>query len=327
MLKFYWSLGRDIVELKAEVRWGAKFLQSLSSDLSKELPGVKSFSPTNLLYIKNFYLLYSPLAKIAPQAGEQMPIAPQVEGQMPTVLGSLPWGHHKLLIDKFLRSRDIDCACYYMEKAIREGWSRAVLLNMLDTRLFEREGNADTNFALTLNEPQSDLAQEMTRDPYCFDFTAMREPYNERVLKDALVNNIQQFLLELGTGFAYMGREFRIEVGQSEQFIDMLFYNVNLRCYVVVEIKTKEFSAAHIGQLGGYVVAVDHQLRKPSDNKTIGLLICKTKDKVLAQYALESSSQPLAVSEYELDRFYPKSVEGIMPSIEDIERHLVQHKH
>lgn len=209
-----------------------------------------------------------------------------------------------------------------MHEAVQHGWSRAVLLNMLDTNLYERQGKAINNFALTLPEPQSDLAKEMTRDPYCFDFTNLREPYNERRLKEVLIKNIEKFLLELGTGFAYMGREYRLQVGNTEQFADMLFYNVNLRCFVVIECKTVEFTSAHIGQLGGYVVAVDHQLRRPDDNKTIGLLICKTKDQVLVRYALESSALPLAVSEYELEHFYPQKLEGIIPSVEEIERHL-----
>lgn len=162
----------------------------------------------------------------------------------------------------------------------------------------------------------------MTKDPYCFDFTGLRERYNERQLKYALIANLEKFLLELGTGFAYMGREFRLEIGGEEQFLDMLFYNIRLRCYVVIEVKTVAFQASHIGQLGAYVVAIDHLLRKESDNKTIGLLVCKTKNNVFAQYALESSNQPLGISEYELSKLYPEKVEGTIPSIEEIEAKL-----
>ncbi len=193
---------------------------------------------------------------------------------------------------------------------------------MYGTDLFVRQSKGITNLPQTLPAPDSELAQEITRDPYCFDFTEVRDPYNERILKDALIHNIEKFLLELGTGFAYMGREYRLEVGNTEQFMDMLFYNVRLRCYVVVEVKTAKFEPSHIGQLGAYMVAVDHQLCKPGDNKTIGLLICKSKDRVEAQYALGASTQPIGVSEYELEKFYPAKVEGTIPTIEEIENKL-----
>lgn len=214
---------------------------------------------------------------------------------------------------------DIQKAWFFVNKVVEDGWSRAVLLNFIDTNLYERQGAATTNFNQTLPSPDSDLAQEITRDPYCFDFTKLREPYNERLLKDALIHNIEKFLLELGTGFAYLGREYRIEVGDTEQFLDMLFYNLKLRCYVVIEVKTTPFASSHIGQLGTYMVAVDHQLRTEHDNKTIGLLICKTKDRVVAQYALESSNQPIGISEYELEKFYPAKLEGTIPTVKEIE--------
>lgn len=330
MLEFYWNLGRDIVSMKAESKWGSKFLINLSHDLKAKIPGSTCFSPTNLLYIKNFYCLYQPLLAITPQRVEQLgkqslitnvdAITPQIVEQIRDEVFAIPWGHHRLLIDKC--SGNPHKALFYIRQTIENGWSRAMLLNFIDTDLFDRQSKAITNFKDTLPANESDLAQEITRDPYHFDFTGLRAPYNERQLKDALIANIEKFLLELGTGFAYMGREFRLEVGSTEQFLDMLFYNVRLRCYVVVEVKTVEFSPSHIGQLGGNVVAVDHLLRKDTDNKTIGLLVCKTKDNVFAQYALEASSQPLGISEYELSRLYPEKVEGTMPSIEEIEANL-----
>lgn len=328
MLEFYWMLGRDIEEKYAEARWGAKLLQSLSHDMKRSLPDAHCFSPTNLLYMKNFYRLYSRHKEIAPQLEELdgtheeecEQITPQVGEQSMRDIMAAPWGHHKLLIDKC--AGDMQKAVFFVHQIVEHGWSRAMLLNYLDTDMYERHGKAITNFSHTLPEVQSDLAQELTKDPYCFDFTEMRDPYNERQLKDALIANIEKFLVELGTGFAYMGREYRLVIGETEQFLDMLFYNVTLHCYVVVEVKTVEFSPAHIGQLGTYVVAVDHILRKELDNKTIGLLICKTKDSVFAQYALEASDQPLGISEYELSKIYPAKVEGTIPSVEDIEREL-----
>lgn len=311
MLQFYWSLGKDIVTLKAESRWGEKFIANLSSDLKAKLPEVKGLSETSIGYAKRFYLLYS----------EWFAIHPQVGGELQnSAIWHIPWGHHKYIIDKFFNAPEK--AMFFVQKTLENGWSRNILLNFMDTDLYERQGKAISNFKTSLPAPQSDLAQEMTKDPYKFDFLAMTEGYREKELKDALEINIRDFLLELGTGFAYMGREYRIVIGQTEKFVDMLFYNLNLRCYVVVEIKTGKFESEYIGQLGTYVAAVNHILKKDMDNPTLGLLICKSKDNVLAQYALESSNQPIGISEYELSKLYPTYFKGTLPSIEDIENEL-----
>ena len=345
MLRFYWELGRDIVEKKAESRWGNAFMKNLSQDLKIAIPDATCFSQTNLLYMKNFYLLYQPYFEIAPQLGEQNTtkmIAPphkeqsgkelftpqlgeqitqQVVERIKNDIFSTPWGHHKLLIDKYKGCATK--ALFYVHQTVENGWSRAMLLNFLDTDLYERQGKALTNFTRTLPEETSDLAQELTKDPYDFAFTGITGRYNERLLKDALLNNITQFLVELGTGFAYVGKEYRIQVGEREQFIDLLFYNLNLSCYVVIEVKIGKFEFADVGQLGGYVVSCNHILRKEGrDNPTIGLLICKEKDRIQAQYALESSSQPLGISEYELEKFYPEKLEGTIPTIKEIEEKL-----
>lgn len=324
MLRFYWSVGHDIVSLKAESKWGSKFIKNLSKDLKEQMPEVNSFSPTNLLYMKNFYLIYHDLFEFTPQTEEQLcanKFAPQVGEQFKIDIFSIPWGHHKLLIDKFLKSPQK--ALFYIRQTIENGWSRAMLLNNIGTDLYERHGKAITNFKNTLPEVTSDLAQEITKDPYNFAFSGITKPYNERILKDALLNNITHFLTELGTGFAYVGKEYRLQIGETENFIDLLFYNLNLSCYVVIEVKIGKFEFADAGQLGGYVVACNHLLRKEGrDNPTIGLLICKEKDRIQAQYALESSSQPLGISEYDLEKFYPEKVEGTIPTIEEIEAKL-----
>ena len=214
-------------------------------------------------------------------------------------------------------------ALFFVHQTVENGWSRDMLLNFMGTDLYERQGKALTNFQRTLPEETSDLARELTKDPYDFAFTGITGKYNEALLKEKLLGNITQFLVELGTGFGYLGKEYRLQVGEREQFIDLLFYNLNLSCYVVIEVKIGKFEFADIGQLGGYVVACNHTLRKEGrDNPTIGLLICKEKDRVQAQYALESSSQPLAISEYELEKFYPEKVEGTIPTIEEIEAKL-----
>ncbi|MGM9764011.1 MAG: YhcG family protein [Candidatus Cryptobacteroides sp.] len=323
MLEFYWELGRDIVKLKAEKRWGDKFLSNLSMDLRKFMPDAKCFSQTNLLYMKNFYLLYNSVFTFTPQVGEQHneAIAPQVEEQLRNDVFSVPWGHHKLLID---RCRDnLEKAVFFIRQTVENGWSRSMLLNFINTDIFERQGKALTNFKTTLPALESNLAQELTKDPYNFAFTGITQPYNERILKDALLNNITRFLTELGTGFAYVGKEYRLQIGATENFIDLLFYNLTLSCYVVIEVKIGKFEFADVGQLGGYVVACNHILKKEGrDNPTIGLLICKEKDRIQAQYALESSSQPIGISEYDLEKFYPEKVEGTIPTIKEIEAKL-----
>lgn len=248
-----------------------------------------------------------------------MPV--HVSAHIQNDLLSVPWGHHKLIIDKCCG--DPQKALFYIHQTAKEGWSRSVLLNMIGSSLYERNGKAQTNFNATLPDEMSDLAQELTRDPYDFAFTGLTTKYNERLLKDSLLNNITRFLIELGTGFAYVGKEYRLKIGDKENFIDLLFYNLRLSCYVVVEVKIGTFAFQDAGQLGGYVVACNHQLRKAGrDNPTIGLLICKEKDRIQAQYALEASSQPLGISEYELERFYPEKVEGTIPTIEEIETKL-----
>lgn len=321
MLRFYWSLGADIVNLKAESTWGDGIIQSISQDLQKSLPGVKGFSITNINYIKRFYLLYSQSDKLCPQLegnlkGTENTICPQPGGE----LFAIPWGHHKCIIDKCFD--DPVKACFYIKKTLQNNWSRSILLNFLTTDLYQREGNSISNFSQTLPMPQCALAQEMTKDPYNFDFLAITEQYREKELKDALMHNITKFLLELGTGFAFVGREYRLQIGHTEKFIDMLFYNLNLRCYVVIEVKINEFDSENVGQLGTYISAVNHILKRPEDNPTIGLLICKTKDNVLAQYALEASKQPIGISEYELTKLYPKDFKGTLPSIKELENEL-----
>lgn len=313
LLRFYWSTGEDIVKKKAESRWGESVINSISQDLTSALPGIKGLSPTNLGYAKRFYSLYSQLDAFYPQL-----VGKTEYEQLKTIIFRIPWGHQRYLIDKFYNNPKR--AFYYVRLTLENGWSRAVLLNAIDMDLKEPEGKAVTNFSLTL--PEGDLAQEMTKDPYLFDFAALTKPYKEEELKLALMKNIEQFLLELGTGFAFMGREYRLVVGGTEQFIDMLFYNTRLRCYVVIEVKAIKFQPGDVGQLGTYVSAVNHILKTPADNPTIGLLICKTKDNVLAQYALESSSQPIGISEYELSKMYPADFKSTLPSIEDIENEL-----
>ena len=334
LLKYYWELGRDIEEMHVEERWGQSVIKNLSVDLQLKNPNSTGLSRTNIYYAKKFYLLYSQYLNVVPQVVGQLEngkaqqavkdspeIVPQPVGQLEEMLFSIPWGHHRYLIDRY--GTEPAKAFFYVKKTMQEGWSRDVLLNFMDSGLYEREGKALTNFTRTLPDETSDLAQELTKDPYNFAFTGITKPYNEQILKDALLANISQFLLELGTGFAYIGKEYRLQIGQKEKFIDLLFYNLNLSCYVVIEVKIGEFDFQDLGQLSGYVVACNHILRKEGrDNPTIGLLICRQKDSMLAQYALEGSNLPLGISEYDLEKLYPEKVEGTIPTIEEIEARL-----
>ena len=338
MLRFYWELGKDIVEMHIEERWGESVMKSLSIDLQRENPEIKGLSPRSINYCKQFYVIYSQYVDISPQVvakisdGKSETTLPQTvakngnfmmlqqfTAKTMSEIFSVPWGHHRFIIDKC--SDDPEKALFYIHQTVENGWSRNMLLNFMATGLFERQGRALTNFNRTLPEETSDLAMELTKDPYDFAFTGITGRYNERLLKDKLLSNITRFLVELGTGFAYVGKEYRLQIGDTENFIDLLFYNLNLSCYVVIEVKIGKFEFADAGQLGGYVVACNHILKKEGrDNPTIGILICKEKDNLVAQYALEASSQPLGISEYELAKLYPEKVEGTIPTIEELEQ-------
>lgn len=293
------------------------------------LPDVKGFSATNLKYMRRFYELYKNRPQVADELlliseGENRPQAVD-ESDMSSIadIFMIPWGHHRAILDK-CRS-DTEKALFYVHQTLANNWSRASLQNWLETELYERQGKAITNFALTLPAPQSDLAQEMTRDPYNFDFLTIRPQYDEKELKDALMSNVQRLLMELGSGFAFVGREYRLIVGHTEQFIDLLFNNFQLHCFVVVEVKITDFDPRDMGQLSTYVAAVDGIMRKEQDQPTIGLLICKTKDNVLAQYATNVINAPIGISEYKLSNLLKDEFKGSLPSIEEIERELSDH--
>lgn len=334
MLQYYWLLGKEITQRNDENRYGSSFYAALSKDLKKRMPNATGLSERNIRYAKRFYNLYSKYIQNLQQlAANSQPVKNQAErsnspnlqqlvADLEDALSHVPWGHQMLLIDRFYNSPEK--AVFYVEQTVRNGWSRDLLRTFIDSDLYARKGRALTNFKRTLLEYTSDLAQELTKDPYDFAFTGITTKYNEKLLKYALLNNIAQFLIELGTGFAYVGREYKLQIGQTEKFIDLLFYNLQISAYVVVEVKIGKFDFADAGQLGGYVVACNHMLRKEGrDNPTIGLLICKEKDNLVAQYALEASNLPLGISEYDLARLYPEKVEGAIPTIEELEKGLL----
>lgn len=334
MLRFYWGLGRDISLLSKEADYGSNFYKTISGDLKDVFPDIKSFSPTNLKYMRYFYEMY-PDIEIRQQTADALTIPedrPQlVDGFDKTenrpqpvddlkMIFYIPWGHNRMILDKC--KGNPEKALFYVKKTLENNWSRAVLMNFLDTDLYERQGKAITNFSLTLPAEQSELAQAITKDPYNFDFISIREKYDEKELKDALMDNIERFLMELGNGFAYAGREVELNIGKTENFIDLLFYNYKLHCFVVIEVKIGEFKSADMGQLGTYMVAVNHQMKGEKDEPTLGLIICKSRDSVKARYALEASSQPMGIAVYDINRFLPEDYRSSLPTIEEIEAEL-----
>lgn len=301
LVLLYWQIGRDILARQGREGWGAKVIERLAQDLRNAFPEMKGFSPRNLKYMRAFAEAW-PDTEFVQQAAAQ-----------------LPWFHLCTLIDKLKSRQERE---WYLAKAIEHGWSRNVLVNQIETHLRERSGQAITNFTTQLPAPLSDLARESLKDPYRLDFLGLGEEARERALEDAIVQHITRFLLELGAGFAFVGRQVHLEVGGEDFFIDLLFYHLKLRCYVVIELKAGAFKPEHTGQLSFYLSAVDSQMKAEQDNQTIGLLLCKSKNKVVAEYALRDSSKPIGVAEYQLIEALPPELQTSLPSIEEIEQAL-----
>lgn len=322
LISFYWSLGKEITEREAEKRYGNGFYNRLSKDLKTVFTEGNGFSSRNLRYVTQFFRLYSSKVNL-PQVvakSDNSSNLPQVVAKSATLMSdlsseelfSIPWGHHRLIIDRC--NGDSAKALFFVKKTIQNNWSRAVLENFLDTNLYERQGKAISNFEYTLPSLQGDLAQEITKDPYNFDFLTIQEDYNEKQLKTALVDNVIKLLLELGKGFSFVGKEYPLPIDGTEEYIDLLFYHLWLHCYVVVEVKVRAFNPRDIGQTATYVAIADDLIRRDGDNKTIGLIICKNKNNVLAKYAVGASKEPIGISSYELSK--------LLPTTEEIEKEL-----
>ena len=305
LLQFYWELGEAIVQRQAQSNWGDGFLKQLSRDLMAEFPEIKGFSERNLKYIRQWVLFYANDKVIGQQAVAQ--------------LAQIPWGHNLKIIS---HCQNIKEALYYLENTLKYGWSRSVLTHQMESGLWQREGKAITNFSQTLPAPQSDLAQQTLKDPYIFDFLTLTKQHSERELEQGLIEHITHFLLELGAGFAYMGKQYPVQVGEREFFIDLLFYHTQLHCHVVIELKIGDFEPEHAGKLNFYIKAIDEQLRTEADQPTIGILLCKNKDKLVAEYALSDIQKPIGVSEYQLTQSLPENLQSKLPSIEEIENEL-----
>lgn len=307
LLSFYWQLGQDILQKQQNSQWGDGFLNQLSQDLSTEFPEVKGFSLRNLKYIRQWVSFWNREGEIGQQAVAQF--------------CQIPWGHNLVLISK---CNSLDEARYYVNAIQQQGWSRNVLVHQVESQLWQREGQSISNFEETLPAVQSDLAQQTLKDPYVFDFLNLTSDYNERELENALTQHISQFLLELGAGFAYVGKQVPVAVGDKDFYIDLLFYHVRLHCYVVIELKTGDFKPEYAGKLNFYINAVDGEIKTEQDKPTIGLLLCRSKDKLIAEYALKGIDTPMGISEYQLTQAIPAELQDKLPSIEQIERELAE---
>lgn len=301
LVLLYWQIGHDILERQSAQGWGAKVIERLSHDLRTAFPQMKGFSRANLMYMRAFAQAW-PDTEFVQQA-----------------VGQLPWGHNLVLLTRLKQPEE---RMAYARAALEHGWSRNVLNIHIETRLLERTGRAVTNFDRHLPAPGSDLAQQSLKDPYLFDFLDVGREADERDIEASLVKHITQFLLELGAGFAFVGRQVHLEVGGDDFFIDLLFYHLKLRCYMVIELKAEKFKPEHLGQLSFYLTAVDMQVKAEQDNPTIGLLLCKNKNKVVAEYALRDSTLPMGIAEYQLIESLPEPLQTSLPTIAQIEREL-----
>jgi predicted nuclease of restriction endonuclease-like (RecB) superfamily len=302
MLLLYWDIGKLIVTRQNSEGWGKAVVERLSTDICEEFTGIKGFSPRNLWNMRRFYDAWSD------------------EEFLQQAVAEIPWGHNLVSLNKL---KDPTLRLWYAHKTIENGWSRAVLSAQIESDFHKRLGSAITNFARTLPPPQSDLAQQTLKDPYIFDFLTLSEKAAERDLENALLEKITEFLLELGVGFAFLGRNFSIEVGGDDFYIDLLFYHIHLHCYVVIDLKMEKFKPEFAGKMNFYLAAVDTQLRREKDAPSIGLILCKEKNRMVVEYALRETNRPVGVASWKLTGKLPESLEGELPSPQEIEKHIL----
>ncbi|MEI8247601.1 MAG: PDDEXK nuclease domain-containing protein [Lentisphaerota bacterium] len=303
LIELYWHIGGNIILKEKQVEWGAAFIDRLSRDLTDAFPDMKGFSRRNLYAIRQWYLFYSVRFQFVPQAVAQ-----------------IPWGHNRLVISKV---KDVDEALWYCGASIANGWARDVLELKILKNEYARQGKALSNFSAVLPDPHAALAQETLKDPYNFDFLGLEDDAQERDIEHALIQKITDFILELGKGFAFVGRQYKLLVNESEYFLDMLFYHIHLRCFVIVELKAGKFKPEYAGKLNFYLSAVDSLIKKPEDNPSIGLLLCKTKNAIDVEYSLRDINKPIGVSEYLLEQTLPEKLNTCLPTVEELENELV----
>ena len=301
LVLLYWRIGNGILAKQKELGWGSKIVEQISRDLRLEFPEMKGFSPRNLKYMRAFAGTY-PDEQFVQQAAAQ-----------------IPWFHNCVILDKIKDQAERE---FYIRKTIENGWSRNVLEIQIETGLHLRQGKAITNFDLTMPKPQSDLAQQILKSPYNFDFLGLTDEAHERDIEQAMMKHIRSYLLELGVGFAFVGSQYRLEVDSDEFFIDQLFYHLKLRCYFVLELKASKFKPEYLGKLNFYLSAVDDLVNSEDDKPSVGILLCRGESKTVVEYALRDMSKPIGISSYELTRVLPENMRGSLPTIEEIEAEL-----
>jgi predicted nuclease of restriction endonuclease-like (RecB) superfamily len=331
MLMTYWDIGHMLHLRQQEEGWGAGVIPKLSKDLRNDLPEVKGFSERNLKLMAQFYREYPELSAIGQQAvaqlgtGEEIQLEKEVTALVqpaPEWLGlvyRVSWTHNILLIQKL---KDLSLRRWYLEQSIANGWGRDTLAAMIKNKTHERQGRAVSNFKAQLPSPQSDLVQQLLKDPYQFDFLTLTESFREHELEAGLIAHLEKFLLELGAGFAFVGRQYHLEVSDNDFYIDLLFYHLRLRCFVVIELKKGEFKPEYAGKLNFYCNVVDDKLKHETDEPTIGLILCQGKDRILAEYSLRGIQKPIGVADYELTQALPKELKSSLPTVEEIEAEL-----
>jgi predicted nuclease of restriction endonuclease-like (RecB) superfamily len=316
LIRLYWDIGRLIVERQERDGWGKAVVNRLAKDIQQAFPGLGGFSPSNVWRMRAFYLSYTKDVPILAQPVREL------DGQtLPEVVAAIPWGHNVILVEKI---KDPLERVWYARAAVQHGWSRTILEMQIQSDLYGRQGKAVTNFAATLPPPQSDLAQQSLKDPYLLDFLTLGDEAHERDLEGGLLAHVQKFLLELGAGFAFVGRQVHVQVGEDDFYIDLLFYHLKLRCFVVIDFKMKKFTPEDAGQMNFYLSAVDDQLRHPADEPAIGLILCKTRDRLIAEYALRDLVKPIGVAEWQtrLVQALPEHLQGSLPTIAELETEL-----
>jgi predicted nuclease of restriction endonuclease-like (RecB) superfamily len=314
MIRLYWDIGREIVQRQEREGWGKGIVDRLAADLQRAFPGIEGFSPRNVWRMRAFYLAYTPEVANLTQA------ASDLDGvSLPQVAAEIPWFHNMVLIEKL---KDPGERLWYARKAVQHAWSRATLVHQIELDLYDREGQAINNFPLTLPAPQSDLAQQTLKDPYVFDFMTLAQEARERDLERGLLAHLRDFMLELGVGFAFVGSQYHFEVDGKDYFIDLLFYHLVLRAFAVVDLKVEEFKPEFAGKMSFYLSAVDDLLRHPDDQSSIGIILCKSRSKVTAEYALRDIRKPIGVAEYRLTDALPQELKPSLPTIEALEKEL-----
>jgi predicted nuclease of restriction endonuclease-like (RecB) superfamily len=328
MLLLYWDVGKSIVEKQNQFGWGSKIVEQIAKDLKQEVPDTNGFSRTNLFAMRKFYLFYKDSEIVQQAAGQlentssnrERELVHQVGGQLPPtcILCKIPWRHHVVILGK---CKTVKEAQFYIQQTIQNNWSRNVLEIQIESKLINRLGNAQNNFELTLPKPQSDLAKETLKDPYKFDFLTLEADVQELQLEKSLTENITQFLLELGKGFAFVGRQYAIQVGKKERKLDLLFYHTKMHCYMVIDIKMGEFEPEFAGKMNYYLSAVDQLLKTEQDKPSIGIILCKSKDGLEVEYALQDLNKPMGISEFTFNEL-PQNIKNNMPTVQEFENEL-----